>query len=223
MAESVHEPATLMGRGDVHYKWIALSNTTLGMLMASLNASIVLIALPTIFNGIHINPLTPGNTSFLLWILMGYMVVTSTLLVTVGRISDIFGRVKMYNAGFAVFTFGSILLFLTPSTGSTGALEIIGFRIVQAIGASFLFANSAAILTDAFPANERGLGLGINQISAVVGSVGGLILGGILAAVNWRLVFLVNVPFGLLGTVWAYKMLRETAAIRKHQRLDPWG
>src|SRR5579884_4274702 len=143
--------------GGVHYKWIALSNTTLGMLMATLNASIVLIALPSIFNGIGINPLAAGNTSFLLWILMGYMVVTSTLLVTVGRISDILGRVRMYTLGFAVFTVGSILLFLTPSTGTTGGLELIAFRIIQAVGGAFLFANSAAILTDAFPANERGL------------------------------------------------------------------
>src|SRR5579875_2496632 len=209
--------------GRVAYKWIALSNTTLGVLMASLNSSIVLIALPTIFNGIKINPLTPSNTSFLLWILMGYMVVTSTLLVTVGRISDMLGRVRMYTLGFAVFTVGSILLFLTPGTGTTGGYEIIAFRIIQAIGGSFLFANSAAILTDAFPANERGLGLGINQIAAIGGSVLGLILGGVLAAINWRLVFLVSVPFGIIGTVWAYAMLRETAAIRRHQRLDIWG
>ncbi len=209
--------------GGVDYKWIALSNTTLGILMATLNSSIVLIALPTIFTGIRINPLTPGNTGFLLWILMGYMVVTSTLLVTCGRISDMLGRVKMYNLGFAIFTVGSLLLFLTPNSGSTGALELIGFRIIQAIGGSFLFANSAAILTDAFPAKQRGLGLGINQIAAVGGSVLGLILGGVLAAINWRLVFLINVPFGIVGTGWAYLMLRETAQIRKHQRLDIWG
>jgi MFS family permease len=209
--------------GRIAYKWIALSNTTLGMLMATINSSIVLIAMPAIFNGIGINPLSPGNTSYLLWILMGYMVITSTLLVTVGRISDMLGRVRMYTMGFAVFTVGSILLFLTPSAGSTGALEIVGFRLIQAIGASFLFANSAAILTDAFPPNERGLGLGINQIAAIGGSVLGLILGGVLAAVNWRLIFLVSVPFGLIGTGWAYVMLRETATIRAHQRLDIWG
>ncbi len=209
--------------GGIDYKWIALSNTTLGILMATLNSSIVLIALPTIFTGIHINPLTPGNTGFLLWILMGYMVVTSTLLVTCGRISDMLGRVKMYNLGFAIFTVGSLLLFLTPNSGSAGALELIGFRVVQAIGGSFLFANSAAILTDAFPVKQRGLGLGINQIAAIGGSVLGLILGGVLASINWRLVFLINVPFGIAGTVWAYLMLRETAKIREHQRLDIWG
>jgi MFS family permease len=215
--------AAALHHGRIDYKWIALSNTTLGMLMATLNSSIVLIALPSIFRGIGINPLTPGNTSFLLWILMGYMVVTSTLLVTVGRISDMLGRVKMYDLGFAVFTLGSFLAFLTPSAGSTGAIELIVFRIVQAIGAAFLFANSAAILTDAFPANQRGFGLGVNQIAAIGGSVVGLILGGVLAAVDWRFVFLVSVPFGVIGTVWAYLMLHETATIRQHQRLDIWG
>lgn len=206
-----------------HYRWIALSNTTLGILMASLNTSIVLIALPSIFNGLKIDPLTPGNTSFLLWILMGYMVVTSTLLVTVGRISDMLGRVKMYRAGFAVFAIGSVLLFVTPSTGTAGGIEIILFRVVQAVGGSFLFANAAAILTDAFPADQRGFALGLNQVAAVAGSVAGLVLGGVLAAVDWRLVFLVSVPFGILGTIWAYLALHETAVIRKHQRLDPWG
>jgi MFS family permease len=193
------------------------------MLMASINASIVLIALPAIFNGIRINPLTPGNTSYLLWILMGYMVVTSTLLITCGRISDMFGRVKMYNMGFAVFSVGSVLLFLTPGTGSTGAWELIGFRLAQAVGGAFLFANSAAILTDAFPPEQRGLGLGVNQVSAIAGSVVGLVLGGVLASINWRLVFLVSVPFGIGGTIWAYAALRETATIRAHQRLDIWG
>jgi EmrB/QacA subfamily drug resistance transporter len=223
MAVRAQQPGPVTHVAGVDYKWIALSNTTLGILMATLNSSIVLIALPTIFTGIKINPLTPGNTGFLLWILMGYMVVTSTLLVTCGRISDMLGRVKMYNLGFAIFTVGSLLLFLTPNSGSTGALELIGFRIVQAVGGAFLFANSAAILTDAFPAKQRGLGLGINQIAAVGGSVLGLILGGVLAAINWRFVFLINVPFGIAGTVWAYLMLRETAQIREHQRLDIWG
>jgi MFS family permease len=205
------------------YKWLALSNTTLGMLMATVNASIVLIALPSIFRGLRIDPLQPGNTSFLLWILMGYMVVTSTLLVTIGRISDMLGRVKMYNLGFAIFTVGSILAFLTPSTGTAGGIEMILFRVIQGVGGSFIFANSAAILTDAFPAEQRGLALGLNQVSAVAGSVAGLILGGILAAIDWRLVFLVSVPFGIIGTVWAYVALHETARIQAHQKLDPWG
>ena len=203
-----------------HYKWIALTNTTLGVLMASIDASIVLISLPAIFNGIHINPLAPGETNYFLWMLLGYMVVTATLLVTFGRISDMFGRVKLYNLGFAIFTVGSILLWLTPGTGNTGALELILFRLVQGVGAGFLFSNSAAILTDAFPENQRGLALGINQIAAILGSVIGLILGGILSYFSWRLVFLVSVPVGLVGTVWAYLMLREVATIRAHQKLD---
>lgn len=188
--------------------------------MASIDTSIVLISLPAIFNGIHINPLAPGETNYFLWMLLGYMVVTATLLVTFGRISDMFGRVKLYNLGFAIFTFGSILLWLTPGTGNTGALELILFRLVQGVGAGFLFANSAAILTDAFPANQRGLALGINQIAAILGSVIGLILGGILSYFSWRLVFLVSVPVGLVGTVWAYLMLREVATIRTHQKID---
>jgi MFS family permease len=207
----------------IDYKWIALSNTTLGMLMATINMSIVLIALPAIFTGVKIDPLAPGNTSYLLWILMGYMVVTSTLLVTCGRISDMFGRVRMYTAGFAIFSVGSILLFLTPGTGSAGGLELIGFRLIQAVGGAFLFANSAAILTDAFPPDQRGFGLGINQVAAIGGSVIGLVLGGVLASIEWRLVFLVSVPFGIIGTVWAYMMLHETARIRQHQKLDIWG
>src|SRR5581483_2276008 len=164
-----------------NYKWIALSNTTLGVLMASIDASIVLISLPAIFNGIHVNPLAPGETNYFLWMLLGYMVVTATLLVTFGRISDMFGRVRMYNLGFAIFAVGSILLWLTPGTGNTGALELILFRLVQGVGSGFLFANSTAILTDAFPPNQRGLAMGINQIAAILGSVIGLILGGILA------------------------------------------
>lgn len=203
-----------------HYKWIALTNTTLGVLMASIDASIVLISLPAIFNGIHINPLAPGETNYFLWMLMGYMVVTATLLVTFGRISDMFGRVRFYNLGFAIFTVGSILLWLTPGTGNTGALELIIFRLVQGIGAGFLLSNSSAIITDAFPANQRGLALGINQIAAILGSIIGLILGGILAYFDWRLVFLVSVPVGIAGTIWAYVMLREVATIRGHQTID---
>jgi MFS family permease len=205
------------------YKWVALTNTTLGSLMASIDASIVLIALPAIFRGIGIDPLAQGESGYFLWILMGYMVVTTTLLVTFGRISDMFGRVRLYNLGFAIFTVGSTMLAFIPSTGNTGALELIGFRIIQGIGAGFLFSNSAAILTDAFPANERGRALGINQIAFIAGQFIGLILGGVLAAINWRLVFLVSVPVGLIGTIWAYMMLRETATIKAHQRIDWYG
>ena len=203
-----------------NYKWVALSNTTLGMLMATINSSIVLISLPAIFNGIGISPLAPGETNYFLWMLLGYMVVTATLLVTFGRISDMFGRVRMYNLGFAIFTVGSMLLFLTPGSGNTAALELIIFRLVQAVGAGFLFANSTAILTDAFPSNQRGMAMGINQIAAILGSIIGLVLGGVLAVINWRMIFLVSVPFGIFGTIWAYLMLRETAVIREHQKID---
>ncbi len=206
-----------------NYKWIALTNTTLGALMATIDASIVLIALPAIFKGIGINPLAPGESSYFLWLLLGYMVVTATLLVTFGRISDMFGRVRLYNLGFAIFTVGSILLAFTPGTGNTGALELIIFRLIQGVGSGFLLSNSAAILTDAFPANQRGRALGINQIAAIAGSFIGLILGGVLAAIDWRLVFLVSVPVGLAGTIWAYTMLRETATIRGKQKIDWLG
>jgi EmrB/QacA subfamily drug resistance transporter len=206
-----------------HYKWVALTNTTLGSLMATLDASIVLIAFPAIFKGIGINPLAPGESSYFLWLLLGYMVVTATLLVTFGRISDMFGRVRLYNLGFLIFAIGSTLLALTPSTGNTGALELIIFRLIQGVGSGFLLSNSAAILTDAFPANQRGRALGINQIAGIAGSFIGLIVGGILAAINWRLVFLVSVPVGIVGTIWAYTMLRETATIREHQKIDWLG
>ncbi len=208
---------------DPHYKWIALTNTTLGSLMATIDSSIVLIALPAIFKGIGINPLAPGESNYFLWLLLGYMVVTTTLLVTFGRISDMFGRVRLYNLGFAIFTVSSTLLAITPGTGNAGALELIIFRLFQGVGSGFLLANSAAILTDAFPPNERGRALGINQIAAIAGSFIGLILGGILATINWRLVFLVSVPVGLAGTIWAYTMLRETAQLRAHQRIDWLG
>ncbi len=206
-----------------HYKWVALTNTTLGSLMATIDASIVLIAFPAIFKGIGINPLAPGESSYFLWLLLGYMVVTATLLVTFGRISDMFGRVRLYNLGFLIFAIGSTLLALTPSTGNTGALELIIFRLIQGIGSGFLLSNSAAILTDAFPVDQRGRALGINQIAGIAGSFIGLIVGGILAAINWRLVFLVSVPVGIVGTIWAYMMLRETATIREHQQIDWLG
>jgi EmrB/QacA subfamily drug resistance transporter len=204
----------------MEYKWIALSNTTLGVLMASLDINIVLIAMPAIFRGINIDPL--NSFQYLLWMLFGYSLVTATLLVTFGRISDMYGRVKLYNLGFAIYTVGSVLLYLTPNTGDLGAMELIIFRVVQGIGGAFLFSNSAAIITDAFPPNERGKALGINGVSFIVGSFLGLVLGGILAVYDWRYVFLISVPFGVFGTVWSYWKLRELGAIRR-QRLDIWG
>jgi EmrB/QacA subfamily drug resistance transporter len=205
------------------YKWVALSNTTLGVLMATINSNIVLIALPAIFNGIGINPLDPSQTNYLLWMLLGYMVITATLLVTMGRISDMLGRVRLYNLGFAIFTIASILLFLTPGRGDVAAMEMIIFRLIQAVGGSLLQANSTAILTDAFPTSQRGMALGINQVAAIVGSILGLILGGVLSAINWRFVFLVSVPFGIFGTVWAYMKLRELSQPNRQQKIDWLG
>ena len=205
------------------YKWAALSNTTLGVLMASMNSSIVLISLPAIFRGLNVNPLESSESSYLLWMLMGYMVVTATLLVTIGRLSDMWGRVRLYNIGFLIFTFASILLFFTPSSGNTGAFEMIIFRLIQGIGGGCLIANSAAILTDAFPPRERGFALGLNMVAALAGSLVGLLVGGVLATFWWRSVFLVSVPFGLIGTVWAYLTLREQSTTRAARSMDVLG
>jgi MFS family permease len=201
------------------YKWIALSNTTLGVLMATVNASIMLIALPDIFRGIGVDPLQPGNTSLLLWMIMGYLVVTAVLVVSFGRLGDMFGRVRIYNLGFAVFSVFSVLLAVTWLHGTAAAWWLIAGRILQGVGGAMLMANSSALLTDAFPANQRGLALGLNQVAGIAGSFIGLILGGLLGPVDWRLVFLVSVPFGVFGTFWAYMKLRELG-VRRPARLD---
>ncbi|MDH2444978.1 MFS transporter [Amnibacterium sp. CER49] len=192
-----------------HYRWVALSNTTLGMLMATINSSIVLISLPAIFKGIHLNPLDAGNTSYLLWMLMGFMLVTAVLVVGFGRLGDMVGRVKIYNLGFVIFTLAAIALSLDPFTSGAGAMWLILWRVAQGVGGAMLFANSTAILTDAFPTHRRGMALGINQIAAIAGSFIGLILGGVLAVIDWRAVFIVSVPVGILGTIWSYKSLHE--------------
>jgi EmrB/QacA subfamily drug resistance transporter len=215
------EAAEMNDRSD-RYKWTALSNTTLGVFMATLDSSIVIISLPAIFRGIKLDPLLPSNIGYLLWMLMGYLVVTAVLVVTFGRIGDMFGRVKMYNAGFAIFTLGSIALSLTPNTGGAGAMELIILRVVQGIGGALLMANSTAILTDAFPVAERGMAMGINMIAAMAGSFIGLVAGGLLADVHWRLVFWVNVPFGVFGTIWAYAKLKEIGQ-KAVAKLDWWG
>lgn len=205
-----------------HYKWIALSNTTLGVLMATINASILLIALPDIFRGVGINPLAPGNTSLLLWLIMGYMVVTAVLVVSFGRLGDMYGRVKMYNAGFALFTVFSILLAATWMYGVQAVYWLIVMRILQGVGGAMLMANSNAIITDAFGVDQRGLALGLNQVAGIAGSFLGLIIGGLLGPIDWRLVFLVSVPVGVFGTAWAYLKLHENG-IRQPARLDWWG
>ncbi len=224
MASSVRIPAPANGNAPAadHYKWIALSNTTLGVLLATLDASITLIAMPAIFRGIHLDPLQPANSFYLLWMILGFLVVSSVLIVSLGRLGDMYGRVRMYNLGFVIYTVASLLLSIDWMTGRPGALYLIVFRIVQGVGAAFLLANAAAIITDAFPANQRGMALGINNIVAVSGLFVGLVLGGLLAPIDWRLVFLISVPVGLFGTVWAYLKLEERS---KPQRapVDWWG
>ena len=212
-------PGRLRG---THYKWLALSNTTLGILSATVNGSIVIISLPAIFRGIHLNPLTPGNISYLLWMLMGYLLVSAVLVVTLGRLGDMYGRVRMYNLGFAIFGLAAVALPFDPFTGPSGALWLILWRVVQAVGGSMLMANSPAILTDAFPPDQRGTAMGINQVAGISGSFIGLILGGVLAAVDWRLVFLVSVPIGIGGTIWSYLSLREIG-VRTKAKIDWLG
>src|ERR1700733_1380295 len=207
---------------DDRYKWIALSNTTLGVLIVTIDSSIVLISLPDIFRGIDLNPLTPGNTSYLLWMIMGFLVVTAVLVVSLGRLGDIYGRVRTYNLGFAVFTVFSILLSVTWLKGSAGGLWLILMRVGQGFGGAMLFANSAAILTDAFPAEKRGMAMGFNMVAATAGSTIGLVLGGVLAPVSWRLIFLISVPVGIFGTVWGYTKLRDLSE-RHPAKIDWWG
>jgi MFS family permease len=201
------------------YKWIALSNTTLGVLLATIDASITLIAMPAIFRGIHLDPLQPSNSFYLLWMILGFLVVSSVLIVSLGRLGDIYGRVRMFNLGFVIYTLASLVLTIDWMTGRAGATFLIVFRIVQGIGAAFLLANAAAIITDAFPANQRGMALGINNVVGVTGMFIGLVLGGLLAPISWRMVFLVSVPFGLFGTVWSYRKLEERG-IRRPAKID---
>ena len=209
-------------RASDRYKWVALSNTTVAVFMATLDGSIVIISLPAIFRGIHLDPLAPGNIGYLLWMIMGYLLVQAVIVVTLGRLGDIYGRVRIYNAGFVIFSLASILLSFDPFVGGRGAMWLIGWRLLQAFGGSMLTANSLAILTDAFPTNERGFALGVNQVAGIGGQFIGLIVGGLLAALDWRAVFWVNVPVGVFGTIWAYRMLRDNGE-RQPARIDWWG
>lgn len=204
-----------------NHKWMVLSNTTLGMLAATINASIVLISLPAIFRGIGLHPLDPGNTNVLLWTIMGYMVVTSVLVVTFGKLGDMFGRAKVYNLGFLIFTLASIALSFMP-TGDGAAWFLVGMRIVQGIGGAMLTATATAILIDVFPTRQRGLALGINTMAAIAGQFIGLILGGLLADIDWRWIFWINVPIGLIGTIWSYVSMRDYVP-KRHSKIDWWG
>jgi MFS family permease len=209
----------------MNYKWIVLSNTTIGALMASIDGSIVLISLPAIFNGLGVNPLVPANITLLIWMLLGYMIVTSVLVVTLGRLGDMFGRVKVYNIGFIIFAIASVLIWISTYTihGTGGALSIIILRLLQAFGGSCIFANMFAMLTDAFSHKERGMALGINGVAFAGGSVAGLVIGGVLASIDWHLIFLISVPVAVAGAVWAYVALHEIAEVRKGRSLDILG
>ncbi len=207
---------------DDGYKWIALSNTVLSSLILTIDMTIVLIGIPAIFRGIHVNPLAPGNTKYMLWMLLGFTIVTAVLVVSLGRLGDIYGRVRIYNLGFVVFTIFSVLLSVSWMTGTAGATYLVVMRIGQGLGGAMLLGNAAAIVTDAFPVTQRGMALGIQNIAGVAGSSIGLVLGGVLSPVSWRLIFLVSVPIGLFGTIWAYLKLRELGE-RRPARIDWWG
>ncbi len=208
-----------MDHDHPHYKWVVLSNTTLGILLASINASIVLISLPAIFRGIGLNPLAPGNVSYLLWMLMGYLVVTAVLVVPFGRLGDMFGRVKIYNIGFVVFTLAAVALSFDPFHLDGGAIWLIAWRVVQGVGGAMLMSSSSAILTDAFPANQRGMALGVNMVAAVAGSFLGLLIGGVLSEIHWQAIFWVGVPIGIIGTIWSVTSLKEMG-VRNPGRMD---
>jgi MFS family permease len=220
VASLLRTPKQSVGPLPDNYKWIALSNTTLAVLLATLDGSITIIAMPAIFRGIKLNPLQSGNSFYLLWMVLGYLIVSSVLIVSLGRLGDMFGRVKIYNLGFVVYTVASLLLTIDWMTGAAGATYLVILRLFQGVGGAFLLANSAAILTDAFPVNQRGMALGINNIVGVSGMFIGLVLGGLLAPINWRLVFLISVPVGLFGTIWAYKHLRELSKPQKGSKVD---
>ncbi len=210
-------------RKSQNYKWVALANTTLGVVMATIDSSIMLIALPDIFRAIKLNPLLPGNSFYLLWMILSFLIVSSVLVVSFGRLGDMYGRVKMYNLGFLIYTISSILLTITWMSGTSAALYLVGMRVFQGVGAAFIIANSAAILTDAFPSNQRGLALGINNVAAISGTFLGLILGGLLGPIDWRLIFLVSVPFGIAGTLWAYFMLHDSKDTKSGGKIDWLG
>ena len=199
------------------YKWMVLSNTTIGMLAAAINSSILLISLPAVFRGIGLKALDPGNINYLLWAIIGYLICIAVLVVAFGRLGDQFGRARMYNVGFAIFTAASIALSLMPGDGGTAALYLIIVRIIQGVGGALIMANATAILTDVFPVHQRGIALSINMVATVGGQFLGLIIGGLLADTDWRLVFWVNVPIGIIGTAWGFLKLRDRNSRVSHK------
>lgn len=219
MTQLQRMPAAEASDEHPRYKWVVLSNTTLGTLLATINASIVLISLPAIFRGIGLNPLHPANVGYLLWMLMGYLVVTAVLVVPFGRLGDMYGRVRMYNLGFIVFTLAAVALSFDPFALDAGAIWLIGWRVIQGIGGAMLMATASAVLTDAFPATQRGMALGVNMVAAVAGSFLGLLIGGVLAEINWQAIFWVGVPLGIIGTIWSMRSLREVG-VRTPARID---
>ncbi len=201
------------GRSGIEYKWVALSVTTLGSAMAAIDSSIVVLGLPTIMTSLRSDLVT------MIWVLMGYILMSTVFLMLFGRLADMFGRVRMYNAGFAVFTVGSLLCALAGS----GA-ELVLFRLVQGVGGAMLMANAMAIITEAFPAGERGRAMGINSITWAIGNIVGPVAGGlILAFLSWQWIFLVNVPIGAIGTLWGYLALHEVGQPRRGERFDVLG
>jgi EmrB/QacA subfamily drug resistance transporter len=196
----------------LRYKYTVLTNTTIGSFMSQLDGNIVLIALPTITRSLN-------ATAFeALWVLMGYILMTAVSLLTFGRLADMYGKVRLYNVGFAIFTIGSGLCSL-----ALNGTMLVAFRLVQGLGAALIWANNAAILTDAFPPNERGRAIGINLVAGISGSVIGLVLGGVLTeSLGWRSVFWINLPIGAFATFWAYAKLRELGTIG-HGKIDVPG
>ena len=197
------------------YEWTALSVTTVGALLASIQGSALIIALPDI--------LTRLDTDFItiMWVLLGYLLITTAVVPVIGRLADMFGRKNLYNAGFAVFTLGSLLCGM--SQPQFHGWDLVGYRLIQGLGGALLFTNSAAIVTDAFRHGRIGLGLGVNQIAAAAGFLIGPVVGGLLTAISWQWVFFVNVPLGIAGTVWGFFRLREPVSLPAKQTFDWLG
>ena len=197
----------------IEYKWIALSVTTIGALMAAIDSTIVILALPDMMVKLH------ADLIEMVWVIMAYILISTVFLLTFGRVADMFGRVRMYNFGFVIFTIGSALCGISQS-----ATQLILFRLVQGSGAALMMVNSPAIITEVFPANERGRALGINGITWALGGIAGPLLGGaILAAASWRWIFYINVPIGIIGTLWGYRALHEMSKPKQGEHFDPIG